>query len=110
MILEGHFRVFPKRVTSYKQHGERDDYGEARTKPLVEDFGVWLRWQRARISPKPRLGEKLAYIAIRWDRLQAFLADGRVEMDNNAAENTIRPLALNRKNLLFAGHDEGARA
>ena len=83
---------------------------QARTAPLVDDFGVWLRKQRARISPKSRLGEKLAYIANHWDGLQAFLTDGRVEMDNNIVENTIRPLALNRKNALFAGHDEGARA
>ena len=39
-----------------------------------------------------------------------FLTDGRVEMDSNVVENTIRPLALNRKNALFAGHDEGAAA
>ena len=83
---------------------------QARTAPLVEDFGVWLRRQRARISPKSRLGEKLAYIGNHWDGLQVFLTDGRVEMDNNVIENAIRPLALNRKNALFAGHDEGAAA
>ena len=82
----------------------------ARTAPLVKDFGVWLRRQRARISPKSRLGEKLAYIGNHWDGLQVFLTDGRVEMDTNIVENTIRPLALNRKNALFAGHDEGAKA
>jgi transposase len=42
--------------------------------------------------------------------LQVFLSDGRVEMDTNAVENRIRPLALTRKNALFAGHDEGAHA
>ena len=83
---------------------------QARTAPLVEDFGTWLSRQRARISPKSRLGEKLACIANHWHGLRAFLTDGRVEMDNNIVENTIRPLALNRKNALFAGHDEGARA
>ncbi len=83
---------------------------QARTAPRVEDFGVWLRRQRARISPKSRLGEKLAYIANHWDGLQVFLTDGRVEMDNNVVENAIRPLALSRKNALFAGHDEGAKA
>ena len=83
---------------------------QARTAPLVEDFGVWLRKQRARVSPKSRLGEKLAYIGNHWDGLQVFLTDGRVEMDTNIVENTIRPLALNRKNALFAGHDEGAKA
>ena len=83
---------------------------QTRTAPLVEDFGAWLITQRARVSPKSRLGEKLAYIANHWDGLQVFLTDGRVEMDTNIVENTIRPLALNRKNALFAGHDEGAKA
>ena len=83
---------------------------QARTAPLVEDFGVWLRRQRARVSPKSRLGEKLAYIGNHWDGLRVFLTDGRVEMDNNVAENAIRPLTLNRKNALFAGHDEGGAA
>ena len=83
---------------------------QARTAPLVEDFGAWLRRQRARISPKSRLGEKLAYIGNHWDGLQVFLTDGGVEMDTNIVENAIRPLALNRKNALFAGHDEGAAA
>ena len=70
---------------------------------------MWLRRQRARISPKSRLGEKLAYIANHWGGRQVFLTDGRVELDN-IVENTTRPLTLNRKNALFAGHDEGARA
>ena len=83
---------------------------QARTAPLVKDFGLWLRKQRTRISPKSRLGEKLAYIGNHWDGLQVFLTDGRVEMNANIVENAIRPLDLNRKNALFAGHDEGAKA
>ena len=82
---------------------------QARSAPLAKDFGVWLRRQRARISPKSRLGEKLSYIGNHWDGLQVFLTDGRIEMDTNMG-NAIRPLALNRKNALFAGHDEGAVA
>ena len=83
---------------------------QARSAPLVLAFGDWLKQQRARVSPKSRLGEKLAYIARHWDGLQLFLADGRVEMDSNAVENLARPIALSRKNALFAGHDEGAAA
>ncbi len=83
---------------------------QTRTAPLVEQFGVWLAEQRARVSAKSRLGEALAYIARHWDGLLVFLDDGRVEMDTNCVENLIRPLALNRKNALFAGHDEGATA
>ena len=83
---------------------------QARAAPLVEAFGEWLKEQRARVSPKSRLGEKLGYIARHWDGLRLFLADGRVEMDSNAVENSLRPVVLTRKNALFAGHDEGAAA
>ena len=81
----------------------------ARTRPLMDDFGIWLKAQLARVSGKSRLGEKLRYIHSHWDGLQVFLADGRVEIDSNTAERTIRPIALNRKNALFAGHDQGRR-
>ena len=83
---------------------------QVRSAPLAEAFGDWLKQQRVRVSPKSRLGEKLAYIARHWDGLQLFLADGRIEMDSNSVENLARPIALNRKNALFAGHDEGAAA
>lgn len=82
----------------------------SRTAPLVAAFGDWLKQKRARISAKSRLGEHLTYIANHWGGLQVFLSDGHVEMDNNPVENRIRPLALGRKNHLFAGHDEGAKA
>ena len=59
--------------------------------PLVADLRLWLSKQRSRISAKSRLGEKLAYIHRHWDGLQIFLTDGRVEMDTNPVENTIRP-------------------
>ena len=62
------------------------------------------------MSAKSRLGEKLGYIHRHWDGLQTFLTDGRVEIDSNGVENLIRPIALNRKNALFAGHDEGGKA
>lgn len=60
------------------------------------------------MATKSPLREALAYIAKYWDGLQLFLIDGRVEIDNNSVERTIRPIALNRKNALFAGHDAGA--
>lgn len=89
---------------------ERRAVRQEKTKPLIDDFGTWLTEQRARVSRKSRLGEKLTYIANHWEGLQAFLDDGRVEIDSNPVENRIRPLALTRKNALFAGHDEGAKA
>lgn len=83
---------------------------QTRTTPLVSTFGEWLQKQRLRVSAKSRLGEKLAYIHRHWEGLQTFLTDGRVEIDSNNVENMIRPIALNRKNALFAGHDEGGKA
>jgi len=82
---------------------------QAQSAALIADFRKWLIHQRTRISAKSRLGEKLGYIYRHWDGLQVFLTDGRVEMDTNPVENTIRPITLNRKNALFAGHDEGGR-
>ncbi|WP_299657159.1 IS66 family transposase [uncultured Jannaschia sp.] len=90
--------------------GQRLSARQARTAPLVAAFGEWLQEQRLRVSAKSRLGEKLAYIHHHWDGLQTFLRDGRIEIDSNGVENLIRPIALNRKNALFAGHDEGGKA
>jgi hypothetical protein len=75
----------------------------------MDDFEIWLKTQRSRISAKSRLGEKLSYIAKYMDGLKLFLDDGTVEMDSNTVERAIRLIALNRKNALFAGHDEGGR-
>ena len=61
-----------------------------------------------RLAQVPPRGEKLAYIARHWDGHQLFLADGRVEIDSNSAENLARLIALNRKSALFASHEEGA--
>jgi transposase len=88
---------------------DRKDARQSRTKPLMDDFEIWLRTQRSRIPADSRLGEKLSYIAKYIAGLKVFLADGTVEMDSNIVERTIRPNALNRKNALFAGHDEGGR-
>ena len=53
-------------------------------------------------------GEALAYGPNHWDGLVQFLEDGRIEIDSNTVERSIRPLVLTRKNALFAGHDLGA--
>ncbi|KKL58287.1 hypothetical protein LCGC14_2226890, partial [marine sediment metagenome] len=90
--------------------GQRLSARQARTAPIMAEFGEWLQNQRRRISSKSRLGEKLTYIHRQWSGLQTFLHDGRVEIDSNAVENLIRPIALTRKNALFARHDEGGHA
>ena len=80
-----------------------------RSVPCIDAFELWLAKHRRGVSGKSPLGEALRYIARFWNGLTLFLSDGRIEMDNNAVERTIRPIALNRKNALFAGHDTGAQ-
>ena len=82
---------------------------QTRSKPILDGFESWLTTHRARVSAKSPLGEALKYIAKYWEGLTLFLDDGRIEIDSNAVERTIRPIALNRKNALFAGHDAGAQ-
>lgn len=81
---------------------------EERSALIVAKIEAWLTHHRARVASKSPLGEALKYIAKYWVGLCLFLTDGRVELDSNTVERTIRPIALNRKNALFAGHDAGA--
>jgi len=77
--------------------------------PLVDEFFAWLTAQAKRVSRKSDLGEAMAYMLRRQDGFRLFLGDGRVDMDSNLVENAIRSPAMNRRNALFAGHDEGGR-
>ena len=87
---------------------ERRAVRQARSRPLVEAFEPWLREKLALVSQKSRLAEAIRYALSRWTGLRLFLEDGRIEIDSNVVERTIRPLALTRKNALFAGSDGGA--
>src|SRR6202035_2257441 len=81
---------------------------QQRSRLLVEALQPWLREKLSLISQKTKLAEAIRYALSRWAGLSLFLDDGRIEIDNNVVERAIRPLALNRKNALFAGSDEGA--
>jgi len=87
---------------------ERRAIRQERTKPLIEALEPWLREKLSLISQKTKLAEAIRYALSRWAGLCLFLDDGRVDIDNNTVERTIRPLALNRKNALFAGSNGGA--
>ncbi|MCF6217057.1 MAG: IS66 family transposase [Emcibacter sp.] len=82
---------------------------QGKTAPLLEDMAQWLRQEMNKTSYKSPIGKALAYVIKHWDGLTLFLDDGRVELDNNTVERSIRPLVINRKNALFAGHDAGGR-
>jgi len=88
---------------------ERLALRQTKSAPKITAFKTWLDQARSQVSAKSPTGEALKYIAKYWDGLILFLDDGRIEMDSNAVERTIRPIALQRKNALFAGHDAGAQ-
>ena len=79
------------------------------SRPLVDEFFTWLTAQAARVSRKSELGEAMVYMLRRQDGFRLFLGDGHVDIDSNLVENAIRSPAMNRRNALFAGHDEGGR-
>ena len=86
---------------------ERQQARADRSAPVVADLRRFLDAKLGLLSRKSRLAEAIRYAITRWDGLVLFLKDGRVELDNNSVERSIRPLALNRKNALFAGSDQG---
>lgn len=86
---------------------ERQAARQERSRPMVEALEAWLRETLGLLSCKSNLAEAIRYALSRWAGLSLFLDDGRVEIDSNTVERTIRPLALNRKNALFAGSDGG---
>jgi transposase len=87
---------------------ERRAVRQQKARPLIDAFEVWLRAKLALISQKGKLAEAIRYALSRWEGLTRFIDDGRIELDNNTVERSIRPIALNRKNALFAGSDGGA--
>ena len=77
------------------------------TAPLIEAFFTWAKATEARLSAKSALAEAFRYTIKRREALTRFVTDGRLEADNNIAENAMRGIALGRKNYLFAGSDTG---
>ncbi len=86
---------------------ERRQVRQARSKPLLESMHAWLKATFSKLSRKSDVAVAIHYALERWTALLLFAEDGRVEMDNNAAERALRAVALGRKNYLFAGSDAG---
>jgi transposase len=76
--------------------------------PIIAAFRPWLEGQLPRIPQASKLAEDIRYTLGIWPGLTRFLEDGQLELDTNPVENQIRPIALTRKNALFAGHEVGA--
>jgi transposase len=86
---------------------QRREARNERGRVIIDDLRQYLEAKNRQVSAKSKLGEAIRYALTRWDGLARFLDDGRIDLDSNAVERSIRALALNRKNALFAGSDEG---
>lgn len=80
---------------------------QARAGPLLEDLRAWLAGMLAKVSTKSELAKAIGYSLTRWRSLTRYRDDGRIELDNNAAERALRGVALGRNNYLFMGSDAG---
>jgi len=98
-VIEGEVRGQPAE--------QRRKIRNERSRVIIDDLRQYLEARNRQVSAKAKIGEAIRYALTRWDGLSRFLDDGRVDLDSNAVERSIRPLALNRKNALFAGSDDG---
>ena len=92
-------------------HEQRFQLRQDEALPILKELGQWLKDQvvNAEVLPQSPIGKAITYTLERWQGLCAYAHDGQVEIDNNLVENRIRPVALGRKNYLFAGSDEYAQ-
>ncbi len=75
----------------------------------MEEMEKWLLEEYPKLLPKSSIGKAFHYLMSRYKELSQFLQEGRLEVDNNLVENAIRPVAIGRKNFLFAGSHNGAK-
>ena len=88
---------------------ERRTVRQEQSKPLVDAYEKWLREERRKLSSKNPVAKAMDYSLKRWPAFARFLDDGRICLSNNAAERTVRGVAVGRKNWTFCGSDSGGR-
>jgi hypothetical protein len=90
-------------------HAQRLALRQEKSLPVLKKIKEWLQANLSDVTPQSPIGKAITYSLGRWNKLTGYTLDGKLEIDNNLAENAIRPIALGRKNYLFAGSHEGAR-
>jgi transposase len=88
---------------------ERYQVRQKNALPVMKEIKTWLDQNVVKVLPKNDMGEAIGYTLGQWPKLERYLNDGRLEIDNNLVENAIRPVAFGRKNYLFASSHESAQ-
>ena len=99
-----------ERAVKDKSPEQRQVIREKQARPILDKIKEWLDQKVVQVLPKSLLGEAIAYTLGLWPKLVTYLKDGHIEIDNNKAENAIRPFVIGRKNFLFSGSPRGAQA
>jgi transposase len=110
ILIQKLYRIEKKarelKLTPEKRYALR----QKQAKPLLDGIREWLDESLAQVPPSSVTGQALSYLNNEWDKLKAYLKDGRLEIDNNGAENAIRPFVVGRKNFLFSVSVKGVEA
>lgn len=93
-------------VTNEERYRGRSEF----SRPVLDSFKVWLDYWSSRVTRKSALGKAIYYCRNQWKKLEAFMLDGRLEIDNNRSERSIKPFVIGRKNWLFSNTPKGATA
>lgn len=97
------------KVQAGDDRNRRKKLREQKVRPLLEQIKTWIEQEQFHVLPKSPIGKAMAYFINQYPKFMGIFEDGRIELDNNLIENAIRPLALGRKNYLFAGSHRAAQ-
>ena len=93
-----------------KSRDEKYQVRQKKSKPLIDKINQWISDNREKIPPKSKLGEAFTYWHNQAHKLETYLKDGRINIDNNRAERAVKPFVIGRKNWLFSNTARGAKA
>jgi len=93
-----------------KDPAEKQAQRQAKAKPLLDQFKAWLDKAALQVPPKSAVGKAIAYSLGQWSKLERYIENGNLQIDNNRAERAIKPFVIGRKNWLFSNTANGAQA
>ena len=99
-----------ERLAKDRSPEERQALRQEKAAPVLDQLHAWLLRSLPEVPPRTATGKALTYLSNEWDKLQVYLQDGRLQMDNNLTENAIRPFVVGRKNFLFSDSVGGVKA
>ncbi|MCP4277695.1 MAG: IS66 family transposase [Gammaproteobacteria bacterium] len=109
-LIQKLYRIEQKARKQKLNSEQRHALRQKQARPILDEIRIWLDESLPQIPPGSMTGKALGYLNSEWDKLIRYLKDGRLEIDNNSAENAIRPFVVGRKNWLFSTSVRGVKA